>query len=95
MSILRIYEFQASEGHSDGLHVFLKDLMAHMSQVDGCLDTQIYRGAKNSEKFVVIESWASQEHHEKSFEHFPKEKMQAAKHLFGGPPQGDYFIDAS
>jgi hypothetical protein len=39
----------------------------------------------------VIEKWADIDSHKKSLALFPKETMQSAMALFGGPPKGEYY----
>ena len=91
MNITRINEFQAALNKSDELYTFLQSLIPYISTSEGCISCEVLRSSEHVGVFVFIEKWESIEHHKKSIEHFPKEEMQAAMHLFGAPPKGHYY----
>jgi len=91
MSITRINEFQAAEGKAEELHEFLKSLRPYIASSAGCEACEILRGKDSAHSFLVIEKWDCVESHQKSIEGFPKQKMQAAMALLGGPPKGAYY----
>lgn len=41
--------------------------------------------------FVVLEVWRSTDDHRSSVAGFPKDQMQEAMALLGGPPEGRYY----
>ena len=89
--ITRINQFQAAEGKSDELHAFLKSLAPYITSSAGSISFETLKSASDPYAFVVIEKWMNIESHQKSVAAFPKEKMQAAMSLFGGPPKGEYY----
>ena len=91
MSITRIYEIGAAEGKAEELYDFLKSLVPHITSSDGCSSCEVLRNNDDRDNFVFIEKWESIEHHKKSAENFPKEKLKSAKHLFGKPPKSSYY----
>lgn len=91
MNITRINEFQAAFDKSEELHTFLLSLIPYISQSEGCISCEVLRSMDHTDTFVFLEKWESITHHKKSIEHFPKDEMQAAMHLFGAPPKGHYY----
>ncbi|TDF42241.1 antibiotic biosynthesis monooxygenase [Alteromonadaceae bacterium M269] len=91
MSLTRINEFEAAEGKADELFDFLKSLVPYISSSSGCLLIEVLRSQDNQSKFAVIEKWESEEAHQQCLANYPKEDMQAAMPLFGGPPKGGFY----
>ncbi|MEH6348005.1 MAG: antibiotic biosynthesis monooxygenase family protein [Bermanella sp.] len=91
MSITRINEFQAAQGKSEELFIFLKSLMSYISSSAGCVSCEVLQSNDNEGSFVVIEKWDSENAHKQSIENYPKEKMAAAMPLIGAPPKGGFY----
>ncbi|AQS40573.1 hypothetical protein Sps_05510 [Shewanella psychrophila] len=90
--IVRIGEFQAAEGKSEELYLFLQSLSSYIIQSKGCVSYDLLRKQDSPESFAVIERWLSVEAHQASVDNFPKDQMQAAMPLFGGVPKGNYYL---
>ena len=91
MTVTRINEFQAAEGKSEELLSFLKSLNDFIIASEGCQYFEVLTSKADSDKFVVIERWLSEAHHQQSLANYPQEEMQKAMILFGAPPKGDYY----
>ena len=91
MSITRINEFEAAPGKADELHTFLGTIIPYITSSQGCLTCEILRNVEKPDTFVVIEQRETIDAHKASVASFPKEEMQAAMHLFGSPPKGNYY----
>lgn len=91
MSIVRVNKFVAASGRGDDAFEFLKSVQEYISTSTGCESCIVLRGIEDPASILVIEEWASKEHHLESLENYPKEKMMAAMELFDAPPQGNYY----
>lgn len=91
MSIARISEFHALKGKSEELYIFLGSMMSYITSSQGCISCEVLRNKDDAESFVVIEKWETVECHIMSVKEFPKDKMNEAMCLLGGPPRGNYF----
>jgi quinol monooxygenase YgiN len=89
--ITRINEFLSAPGKEDELHSFLKSLAPYITSSEGCISFEVLRSMSSPSSFAVIEKWADIDSHKKSLALFPKETMQSAMALFGGPPKGEYY----
>ena len=92
MNITRINSFESADGKEDECLEFLESLLPYILSSRGCMSCEVLQHQKKENQFVVIEKWQSKEDHENSLKSFPKAEMEAAMPLFGGPPQGDYYI---
>lgn len=89
--IVRINEFTCAEEKSIEVFSFLKSLIPHISNSEGCISCEVLQQQDDTTKFVVIERWMTVEFHTQSLAKFPRDKMEAAAALFDAPPKGRYF----
>ena len=91
MTITRINEFQATEGKSQELHVFLQSLLPYILSSEGCISCEVLQKMDDTRTFVLIEKWYSIATHKKAVDDFPKELIQASMALLGASPKGAYY----
>ena len=91
MSITHITEFEAAENQEDDLYAFLQSLIPYILSSQGCLSCEILKSTDDASRFVAIDKWDCVESHRNSVDGFPKDEMQAAMSLFGGPPKSGYY----
>jgi len=91
MSITRVNQFKAASGKEEKLFDFLQSLTSYITNSDGCISYEVLRDIEDQSTFLIIEKWESINAHKNSVNSFPKEEMQSAMSLFGGPPSGKYY----
>ncbi|MGJ8693094.1 MAG: putative quinol monooxygenase [Thalassotalea sp.] len=91
MTITRINEFKAAAGKAEELFNFLQSLNDFITASEGCLSFEVLKSTTDKDKFVVIEKWQSETHHQQSIANYPQEDMQNAMPLFAEPPKGHYY----
>ncbi|NVK42735.1 MAG: antibiotic biosynthesis monooxygenase [Oceanospirillaceae bacterium] len=91
MAITRINEFHAATGKSQALYEFLISLKDYIANSKGCISCEVLRQDDQDDIFIVIEKWQSQEDHQLSLAHYPKENMSGSMALIGVPPTGNFY----
>jgi len=87
MTIARQYVMVAKLGEADRLRSALVTLAASIQQVEGCLGVDLLRDAGQSERFVIIERWASIDAHENGGKQLAKEVFAPVMAAVVGPPE--------
>jgi len=91
MTVARLYIVPAAEGKSAEMEEALTELAAIVEKKDGSEGVELLRDLGNEHRFILIEKWASEEHHAKSFASMPDNALDGVKAAAGGPPDGAYY----
>ena len=91
MTVARIYIIPAAVGKSAEMESALAGVSKIVATRDGCEGVEVLRDLGNEHRFILIEKWASEEHHTKSFATMPEGALDGVKDAAGGPPDGAYY----
>jgi len=91
MTVARLYIVPAAEGKSAAMEEALLGVAALVEQREGSEGVQVLRDLGNEHRFILIEKWASEEDHAKSFASMPEGALDGVKAAAGGPPDGAYY----
>ncbi len=91
MTVARLYIVPAADGKSAAMEEALIDLAAIVEKADGSEGVEVLRDLGNEHRFILIEKWASEEHHAKSLASLPEGTLDPVKAAAGGPPDGAYY----
>ncbi|HWJ70445.1 MAG TPA: antibiotic biosynthesis monooxygenase family protein [Sphingobium sp.] len=91
MTVARIYIIPAAVGKSAEMETALTDVSKLVAARDGCEGVEVLRDLGNEHRFILIEKWASEDHHGKSLASMPEGALDGVKDAAGGPPDGAYY----
>lgn len=91
MTVARLYIVPAAEGKSAEMETALQGVAKVVAKADGSEGVQVLRDLGNEHRFILIEKWASEEHHAKSLANLPEGTLDPVKAAAGGPPDGSYY----
>jgi quinol monooxygenase YgiN len=91
MSVTRINDFRAKEGHIDALRAFLRQVIPSIASSRGCLSCKLLQSQDSPARFVVLEVWDSIESHKAAVKDIPPEMFVTVMELLDGRPSGEYF----
>ena len=91
MTIARLYIVPAADGKSAEMETALVTLSKTVSAADGSEGVEVLRDMGNEHRFILIEKWASEEHHARSLAALPKDAIAPVQAAAGGPPDGAYY----
>ena len=91
MSITRINEFKAQEGHESALRALIESFLPMIESSDGCQGCQLLQGLDDPTRIVVIEVWDNPEAHLAAVKNVPPGVFAEAMKLLAGPPKGEYY----
>ena len=91
MTVARLYIVPAAEGKSAAMEEALLGVAKVVEKAEGSEGVEILRDLGNEHRFILIEKWASEEHHAKSFANLPEGTLDPVKAAAGGPPDGAYY----
>lgn len=91
MTVARIYIVPAAEGKSAEMEAALIGVSKVVVKADGSEGVEVLRDLGNEHRFILIEKWASEEHHAKSLAALPEGTLDPVKAAAGGPPDGSYY----
>ncbi len=91
MTVARLYIVPAAEGKSAEMESALQGVAKVVSKADGSEGVEVLRDLGNEHRFILIEKWASEEHHAKSLASLPEGTLDPVKAAAGGPPDGAYY----
>jgi len=91
MTVARIYIIPAATGKSAEMETALTGVSKLVTALDGCEGVEVLRDLGNEHRFILIEKWASEDHHAKSSAFLPEGALDSVKDAAGGPPDGSYY----
>ncbi len=91
MTVARIYIIPAADGKSAEMETALAHVAKVVATRDGSEGVQVLRDLGNEHRFILIEKWASEEHHAASLATLPEGTLDGVKASAGGPPDGAYY----
>jgi quinol monooxygenase YgiN len=91
MTVARLYIVPAADGKSAEMESALLGVAKIVEKAEGSEGVQILRDLGNEHRFILIEKWASEEHHAKSLANLPEGTLDPVKAAAGGPPDGAYY----
>lgn len=91
MTVARLYIIPAADGKSAEMEAALVALCATVRSADGSEGVELLRDLGNEHRFILIEKWASEEHHAKSLASLPDGALDGVQAAAGGPPDGAYY----
>ena len=93
MSVFRINEFRAKEGHAESLRSYLARVIPMIASSTGCQSCRLLQSSEQPMRFVVLEIWDSAESHQSAVKNIPQEMFAEVMALVEGTPVGGYFHD--
>ncbi len=93
MSVIRMGEMQAAEGKTEELRTFLLSIIPIITGSAGNISCQLLHNQDDPTKLVMIEVWASADHHRASAQNIPPEMLSAIRPLLGSAPSGSYYAE--
>lgn len=90
MPITRLNYFTAKPEQPDALAAFLSNVIAIVSQAEGCRSVRLLRDHANPAAFVILEVWDSIAAHQKAAGMIPKEQISSVMEYLAQPPRGEY-----
>jgi quinol monooxygenase YgiN len=91
MTVARIYIIPTAEGKSAEMETALLGVAKIVATRDGSEGVEVLRDLGNEHRFILIEKWASEEHHANSFATMPEGALDGVKASAGGPPDAGYY----
>lgn len=91
MSITRINQFIAKQGHGNTLRDLLRSFLASLDSTPGCQSYQVLQSTEHPDRIVVIEVWDSIQAHQASVKDIPPDALAQVMPLLDGAPSGEYF----
>ena len=86
MTIARHYIMTSKPGAGDSLKSALEALADKVRPLPGCAGVEMLRDAKEEDRFVFIEKWASSDDHKSAASHLPASALGAVTEILAGPP---------
>jgi quinol monooxygenase YgiN len=93
MSITRINEFVAKDGHIDDLLAFLASIVPLIVSSDGCRSCQILQSQEDPARIMMIEVWDTVDAHKASLKNIPAGTFKKTSEMLAAPPRGEYYTD--
>ncbi len=81
-AVALIVQFRAREGQEGVLEQELRALVGPTRKEDGCLAYELHRSANTPGHFMLIEVWASRDHHTRHLETPHMQRWAACKDAF-------------
>jgi len=91
MTIARLYIVPAADGKSAEMETALTTLAAVVSKGEGSEGVEVLRDMGNEHRFILIEKWATEDHHAKALAELPEGALAGVQAAAGGPPDGAYY----
>lgn len=91
MTVARLYIVPAAEGKSAAMEAALSGIAEIVKKADGNEGVEVLRDLGNEHRFILIEKWATEEHHARSLASLPEGTLDPVKAAAGGPPDGSYY----
>lgn len=91
MTIARLYIIPVAEGKSAAMEEALVKLSKVVEAGNGSEGVEVLRDMGNEHRFILIEKWASEEHHAKALAALPAGTLDGVQAAAGGPPDGAYY----
>ena len=91
MTVARVYIMHARTGQGSALQSALEALIASVRQLKGNEGVEFLRDRGNSERFIFIEKWATEEDHHAALAGPKPAGLDAVLAASDGPPKGAYF----
>ena len=91
MTVARLYIIPAAEGKSAQMEAALLGVAKVVEKAAGNEGVEVMRDLGNEHRFILIEKWASEEHHATSLANLPEGTLDPVKAAAGGPPDGAYY----
>ncbi len=91
MTVARLYIVPTADGKSAEMETALLGLAKIVEKADGSEGVELLRDIGNEHRFILIEKWASEEHHAKALASLPQGALDPVQAAAGGPPDGAYY----